>query len=495
MDGSYEVPRVGLNLAAVWKTSPGTPYGRALTVDSDIDGEPAEPGRDHDLRGNPRHPPIPDIEHDGLPGVEDRAHRATPVEVLGGLLQPCQREHGDESELRTPDPTSGSRPASSDPAHSGSAGDGRSRPRGFAPPDPPARSLARRFAGALRSRGSLAWLARGIVRPGGFALSSLTRIILPAVLIAAASELTSIRASANLDITFADVTATAGLQTRIHPVYGASGENKYILETTGTGVAFFDYDNDGWPDIFLVNGTTLEGFPRGQEPSNHLFRNKHDGTFEDVTRRAGLVQSGSGQGVAVADYDNDGFDDLFVTYWGQNRLYRNRGDGTFEDVTAHAGLMTDHRRWGTSAAFGDYDNDGFVDLYVANYIDFDPKVAPLPGAKVPGVNCSYRGFPVMCGPRGLQGERDRLYHNTGKGTFTDVTIQAGELDKGGYRGLGVARGDINNDGYPDIVVANDAQPNLVRERTERQIPRGRPRSRHRRRRGRPRTRGHGCGPR
>ena len=278
------------------------------------------------------------------------------------------------------------------------------------------------------------------------------------MLIIAVGVLPVTRTPANVDITFADVTATAGLQTRI--VYGATGRNTYILETTGTGVAFLDYDNDGWPDIFLVNGTTLDGFPKGQEPSNHLFRNRHNGTFEDVTRRAGLVQSGWGQGVTVADYDNDGFDDLFVTYWGQNRLYRNRGDGTFEDVTARAGLMTD-RRWGTSAAFADYDNDGFVDLYVANYIAFDPKSAPLPGAKVPGVTCSYRGFPVMCGPRGLKGERDRLYHNTGKGTFTDVTIQAGDLDKDSYRGLGVAWGDINNDGYPDIVVANDAQPNLL----------------------------------
>jgi hypothetical protein len=259
-------------------------------------------------------------------------------------------------------------------------------------------------------------------------------------------------------VTFADVTAAAGLQTRI--VYGASGRNTYILETTGTGVAFLDYDKDGWSDVFLVNGSMLDGFTRGQEPSNHLFRNRHDGTFEDVTRKAGLIQSGWGQGVAVADYDNDGFDDLFVTYWGQNRLYHNKGNGSFEDVTVRSGL-TSERRWGTSAAFGDYDNDGFVDLYIANYIEFDPRAAPLPGSKVPGVNCAYRGFPVMCGPRGLKGQRDRLYHNTGKGTFTDVTIQAGDLDRDSFRGLGVVWGDVSNDGYPDIVVANDAQPNLL----------------------------------
>jgi hypothetical protein len=263
---------------------------------------------------------------------------------------------------------------------------------------------------------------------------------------------------APITVAFADLAEQAGL-TAVN-VSGSEDRKRYILETTGTGVAFLDYDNDGWPDIFLVNGSTLDGFPKGQEPSNHLFRNRHDGTFEDVTRRAGLVQSGWGQGAAVADYDNDGFDDLFVTYWGQNRLYRNRGDGTFEDVTVRAGLAGE-RRWGTSAAFADYDNDGFVDLYVANYIDFDPRTAPLPGAKIPGVNCSYRGFAVMCGPRGLKGERDRLYHNTGKGTFTDVTVEAGEIDKDGYRGLGVAWGDVNNDGYPDVVVANDAQPNLL----------------------------------
>ena len=286
----------------------------------------------------------------------------------------------------------------------------------------------------------------------------LARSLLIAALTFALCEAPPIGTSANGDITFADVTAHAGLQT--HIVYGGTSGNTYILETTGTGVAFLDYDNDGWQDIFLVNGTTLDGFPRGQEPSNHLFRNKHDGTFEDVTVRAGLAQSGWGQGVAVADYDNDGFDDLFVTSWGQNRLYRNKGDGTFEDVTARAGL-TSGRRWSTSAAFADYDNDGFVDLYVAEYIDFDPQTAPLPGAKVPGVNCSYRGFPVMCGPRGLKGERDHLYHNSGKGTFTDVTVQAGNLDKDSSRGLGVVWGDINNDGYPDLVVANDAQPNLL----------------------------------
>jgi hypothetical protein len=289
-------------------------------------------------------------------------------------------------------------------------------------------------------------------------LGVLARSLLIAALTFALCEAPPIRTSANGDITFADVTAHAGLQT--HIVYGGTSGNTYILETTGTGVAFLDYDNDGWQDIFLVNGTTLDGFPRGQEPSNHLFRNKHDGTFEEVTVRAGLAQSGWGQGVAVADYDNDGFDDLFVTSWGQNRLYRNKGDGTFEDVTARAGL-TSGRRWSTSAAFADYDNDGFVDLYVAEYIDFDPQTAPLPGAKVPGVNCSYRGFPVMCGPRGLKGERDHLYHNSGKGTFTDVTVQAGNLDKDSSRGLGVVWGDINNDGYPDLVVANDAQPNLL----------------------------------
>src|SRR6185503_9655574 len=293
----------------------------------------AEPGGDHGLRGRARHQAIPHADDDGFSRLEVRARPAASSRSARRLLQPVQREHGDE-------------------------------------PESEYRIRFRQANGNHRPPGIPYW--RKVV-----VLAAVVSLLLFALCASPSG-----RASANVDITFADVTAAAGLQTRI--VYGGTGQNKYILETTGTGAAFLDYDNDGWPDIFLVNGSTLDGFPKGQEPSNHLFRNRHDGTFEDVTRKAGLVQSGWGQGAAVADYDNDGFDDLFVTYWGHNRLYRNRGDGTFEDVTVRAGLAGE-RRWGTSAAFGDYDNDGFVDLYVANYIDFDPRTAPLPGAKIPGV--------------------------------------------------------------------------------------------------------------
>ena len=172
-----------------------------------------------------------------------------------------------------------------------------------------------------------------------------------------------------LGFRFTEIARQAGLTAVT--VFGGRDANKYLLETTGCGVALLDYDGDGWLDIFLVNGTTLEGFPPGQEPTNHLYRNRRDGTFEDVTERAGLVHGGWGQGACAGDYDNDGHQDLFVTYYGQNRLYHNRGDGTFEDVTGRAGLVDKRTRWGTGCAFLDYDHDGKLDLFVANYIDLD----------------------------------------------------------------------------------------------------------------------------
>jgi enediyne biosynthesis protein E4 len=254
---------------------------------------------------------------------------------------------------------------------------------------------------------------------------------------------------------FVDVAAAAGLTHRT--VFGGADTNTYILETTGTGVAFLDYDNDGILDLMFANGATLAAAP-GTAPSSHLYRGSAGGTFTDVTAKAGVGRSGWGQGIAVGDYDNDGFDDLYLTFFGRNILFRNNGDGTFSDVTARAGVAAGG--WSTSAAWGDYDTDGLLDLYVARYIDFDPATAPLPGAHVPGVNCSYRGFPVMCGPRGLKGARDILYHNNGNGTFTDVTSRAG-IDLPAYRGLGVVWGDYDNDGRPDIIVADDAQPNLL----------------------------------
>jgi hypothetical protein len=240
-------------------------------------------------------------------------------------------------------------------------------------------------------------------------------------------------------------------------VFGGRDVNRYLLETTGTGAAFFDYDGDGWLDVFLVNGTTLEGLPKGQEPTNHLYRNQRDGTFADVTAKAGLAASGWGQGVCAADYDNDGHEDLFVTYYGQNRLYHNRGDGTFEDVTAKAGLLDARTRWGTGCAFLDYDRDGRLDLLAANYIDLDLKTAPTPDSGL----CKYKGVPVACGPPGLPGGKNVLHRNRGDGTFEDVSERAGILKASGTYGLGVSTLDFDDDGWVDAYVANDSNPSTL----------------------------------
>jgi len=258
----------------------------------------------------------------------------------------------------------------------------------------------------------------------------------------------------DLGFSFSSIAAKAGLTAKT--IYGGQGTNKYLIETTGTGVAAFDYDNDGWLDIFLVNGTTLEGFARGQEPTNHLYRNRHDGTFEDVTARAGLAASGWGQGVCTGDYDNDGYDDLFVTYWGQNKLYRNKGDGSFEDVTAAAHLITP-RRWSTGCAFLDYDRDGRLDLVVGNYIDLDLSATPLPSSGL----CRYKGLAVACGPPGLPGARNLLYHNDGDGRFADVSEQSHIRQAKGTYALGVSTLDFDGDGWTDIYVANDSNPSAL----------------------------------
>jgi len=253
-----------------------------------------------------------------------------------------------------------------------------------------------------------------------------------------------------LGFSFLDVAKASGLNAKT--IYGGEHKNRYLLETTGCGVAFYDFDHDDWLDIFLVNGTRLEGFPAGSEPISRLFKNNRDGTFTDITARSGMTRSGWGQGCCVGDFDNDGLNDLFVTYYGQNILYKNRGDGTFTDVTARAGLLQKTHRWNSGCAFLDYDRDGRLDLFVCNYIDFDIKTAPLPEA----AGCAYKGIQVACGPPGLNGGTNLLYRNNGDGTFTDVSEKSGIRDTIGTYALSVAVADLDNDGWPDIYVANDS---------------------------------------
>ena len=255
---------------------------------------------------------------------------------------------------------------------------------------------------------------------------------------------------ADLGISFINVAKESGLNAKT--IYGGVHKNKYLLETTGCGVAFYDYDNDGWLDIFLVNGTRLEGFPKGEEPVSHLFKNNRDGTFTDVTLKAGVAHSGWGQGVCIGDYDNDGYEDLFVTYFGKNVLYHNNGDGTFSDVSEKSGVAGSGKRWNTGCAFVDYDRDGKLDLFVANYIDLDLATAPVPESGP----CLYKAVMVACGPPGLAGGKNILYHNNGDGTFTDVSADSGILKANGTYGLGVLTADFDNDGWPDIYVANDS---------------------------------------
>jgi len=262
-------------------------------------------------------------------------------------------------------------------------------------------------------------------------------------------------AAKELGVSFVNVARQAGLHAKT--IFGGEHKNKYLLETTGCGVAFFDFDDDGWLDIFLVNGWRLEGFPKGAEPINHLFKNNRDGTFTDVTAEAGLVHSGWGQGVSIGDYDNDGFEDLFITYYGKNVLYHNNGDGTFTDVTDKAGVGGPGTRWSTGCSFVDYDRDGHLDLFIANYIDLDLKTAPVPESGP----CLYKGVMVACGPPGLRGGKNILYRNNGDGTFTDVSEASGITRAIGTYGLGVLTADFDNDGWPDIYVANDSTPSAL----------------------------------
>jgi len=254
---------------------------------------------------------------------------------------------------------------------------------------------------------------------------------------------------------FTDNAEKAGLT--MQNIFGGVDTKKYIIETTGTGVAIFDYDNDGWPDIFIVNGTRLEGFPSGQAPTSHLYRNNHDGTFTDVTVKAGLNASGWGQGVCVGDYDNDGWEDLYVTYYGDNRLYRNQG-GVFTEVGEKAGVAGSGKAWGTGCAFVDYDRDGQLDLIVSNYVDFDLASAPAPGERA---TCIWKGVPVMCGPRGLPGAKNILYHNRGDGTFEDVTKKARIDQTDGHYAFSVSTLDFDEDGWPDIFIACDSTPSIL----------------------------------
>ena len=252
---------------------------------------------------------------------------------------------------------------------------------------------------------------------------------------------------------FTDVARAAGLT---HPtVYGSADDPRYILETIGCGAAFVDYDNDGWVDIFILNGRTVDGIPDGA--TNRLYRNNRDGTFTDVTEDAGLFRSGWASAVCVGDYNNSGYEDLFVTYWGQNVLYRNNGDGTFTDVTREAGLARSDVRWGSGCTFLDYNRDGYLDLFVANYLEFDFESVPLPGESSV---CVWKGVPVVCGPRGLKRGHNLLYRNRGDGTFDDVSVESGIASATESYALTAVAADFDGDGWQDIFVACDSSPSL-----------------------------------
>ncbi len=245
-------------------------------------------------------------------------------------------------------------------------------------------------------------------------------------------------------------------------VNGGVNTKQYIIETTGSGVAILDYDHDGWPDILLVNGA-----PKGagrdnastRAPSSHLFRNLHNGHFQDVTHEAGLDQlKGWGQGACVGDYDNDGYDDLFVTFYGSNHLLHNERNGTFKEMAGPAGVAGSGKAWGTGCSFVDFDRDGMLDLVVANYVDFDVDKAPKPGE---GVTCLWKGTPVMCGPRGLPYTPNLLYRNLGKGHFEDVSSKSGIQKTDGHYCFSATSLDYNDDGWPDIYVACDSTPSIL----------------------------------
>jgi enediyne biosynthesis protein E4 len=258
-------------------------------------------------------------------------------------------------------------------------------------------------------------------------------------------------------VQFIDVAEKAGLN--VANVWGGVDKKRVIIETKGSGIAFFDYDNDGWLDIYLTNGNRLDAhWAAGKEPTTHLFKNNRDGTFTDVTEKSGLGRSGWQTGVCVGDYDNDGWDDMFCTFWGRNILFHNNGNGTFTDVTQKAGLHQEHGRWGTGCTFFDYDRDGHLDLFVCNFVKLDPdKPLTIDEASF----CQWKGVPTMCGPRGLPGDTNILYHNNGNGTFTDVSEKAGILKPGPRYSITSVSYDFDNDGWPDIYVAVDSEPSIM----------------------------------
>jgi enediyne biosynthesis protein E4 len=254
---------------------------------------------------------------------------------------------------------------------------------------------------------------------------------------------------------FVDVTANAGLTQTMF--YGDPIHNTYIIEVNGAGCAFFDYDNDGWMDVFILGGRRLEGIPPGA--SNRLYHNNRNGTFTDVTEKAGLIDAGWACGVCVGDYNNDGFEDLYLTYYGQNKLYRNNGDGTFTDVTEKAGLHDPRTRFGSGCTFVDYNRDGWLDLFVSNYVEIDLATAPKPSMQVP--NCNFEGVPTNCGPGGLGMPYHSLYRNNGDGTFTDVSKESGVAAMRTSYGFTTVAFDADEDGWQDIFVACDATPSLL----------------------------------